>query len=168
MVVTNQASSPFHQKTLCSWTALQGHMSLFSCLVGIICCKEGVKATIIMRYGFCLWPLSVGSTHSNVRMSLSPWGICLGWGSHMWGFVCVFVCFVLHCQGCSHPFTCVWSESWPLRVGGGCGGDICISDLRHAFAEWNWYNYYTPWLPLELYPFWLAFFFLLLHQHPIN
>lgn len=50
-----------------------------------------------------------------------------------------------------------------LWVGGGRGGVICISDLLHAFAEWNSYNYYTPWLPLELYPFWLAFFFSFLH-----
>ena len=124
--------------------------------------KKAWRQTVTVGYGCCLWLLSVGSTHSRVRMSLSPWGIRPGWGSRMWDIcvcVCVFVCFVLHCQGSSHPFTCVWSESRPLRVGGGCGGDICISDLRHASAEWNWYNYYTPWLPLELYPFWLAFFF---------
>lgn len=101
-----------------------------------------------------LWPLSVESSHSCIRVSLSPWGICLGWGSHMWGFF-------LNCQGPSHSFTCLWSESKPLWVGGSCGGDICISDLLHAFAEWKSYNYYTPWLSLELYPFWLAFFFFL-------
>lgn len=159
-------SSSLHQKTLHSWTALQGHSSLFSCLVGTICHEEGMKATVIISCGCSLWPLPVGSTHSHIRMSSSPWGICLGWGSHMWwGF---FFFSFWNCQGPSHPFTCVCSENRPLLVGGGCGGDICISDLLHDFAEWNSYNYYTPWLPLESYPFWLAFFLPLLHQHPIN
>lgn len=55
---------PFNQKTLHSWTALQGYLLLFSSLVGTICCTEGMKATIIMGDSCWLGSLSAESIDS--------------------------------------------------------------------------------------------------------